>query len=79
MAVVVFAISDLLGTIRKVLRYVLTNDIRMGIRPHTGPNRGQLEWRSAARDTVADILRHPLGQGACNDEPWGSCGRESFF
>ena len=38
-----------LGTIRKVLRHLIANDIRLGIRPHAGPNRGQLEWRTATR------------------------------
>ena len=41
----VFDQFERLGTIRKVLRYLLANDIRLGIRPHAGPNRGQLEWR----------------------------------
>ena len=59
----VFDQFERLGTIRKVLRYLLTNDIRVGIRPHAGPNRGQLEWRAPTRDTVADILRHPIYAG----------------
>ena len=32
----VFDQFDRLGTIRKVLRYLLANDIRIGIRPHAG-------------------------------------------
>jgi DNA invertase Pin-like site-specific DNA recombinase len=59
----VFDQFERLGTIRKVLRYLLTNDIRIGIRPHAGPNRGQLEWRAPTRDTVAGILRHPIYAG----------------
>ena len=59
----VFDQFERLGTIRKVLRYLLTNDIRIGIRPHTGPNRGQLEWRVPTRDTVTDILPHPIYAG----------------
>ena len=59
----VFDQFDRLGTIRKVLRYLLANDIRLGIRPHAGPNRGQLEWRVATRDTVSDILHHPVYAG----------------
>lgn len=59
----VFDQFERLGTIRKVLRYLLTNDIRVGIRPHAGPNRGQLEWRAPTRDTVAVILRHPIYAG----------------
>jgi DNA invertase Pin-like site-specific DNA recombinase len=59
----VFDQFERLGTIRKVLHYLLANDIRIGIRPHAGPNRGHLEWRAATRDTVADILRHPIYAG----------------
>jgi hypothetical protein len=55
----VFDQFERLGTIRKVLRYLLAQGIRMGIRPHAGPNRGQLEWRVPRRDTVAGILSHP--------------------
>jgi Recombinase zinc beta ribbon domain/Recombinase len=59
----VFDQFERLGTIRKVLHYLLANDIRIGIRPHAGPKRGHLEWRAATRDTVADILRHPICAG----------------
>jgi DNA invertase Pin-like site-specific DNA recombinase len=59
----VFDQFERLGTIRKVLRYLIANDIRLGIRPHAGPNRGQLAWRTATRDTVGDILHHPIYAG----------------
>src|SRR5437868_3120930 len=59
----VFDQFERLGTIRKVLRYLLTHDIRIGIRPHAGPNRGQLEWRIPTRDTVTDILVRPIYAG----------------
>ena len=52
----VFDQFERLGTIRKVLRYLIANDIRLGIRPHAGPNRGQLEWRAA---DPGDRHRHP--------------------
>jgi DNA invertase Pin-like site-specific DNA recombinase len=52
-----------LGTIRKVLRHLLVNDIRIGIRPHTGPDRGQLQWRLPTRDTVTKMLQHPIYAG----------------
>jgi DNA invertase Pin-like site-specific DNA recombinase len=52
-----------LGTIRKVLRYLLAKDIRIGIRPHGGANRGQLEWRLPTRETVTKILQHPIYAG----------------
>jgi hypothetical protein len=52
-----------LGTIRKVLRHLLAHDIRIGIRPHTGPERGQLQWRLPTRDTVTKMLTHPIYAG----------------
>ena len=52
-----------LGTIRKVLRHLLSHDIRIGIRPYTGPDRGRLEWRLPTRDTVTKMLTHPIYAG----------------
>src|SRR5262249_61891603 len=52
-----------LGTIRQVLRHLLAHDIRIGIRPHCGPDRGQLEWRLPTRDTVTKMLTHPIYAG----------------
>ena len=45
-----------LGTIRKVLRHLLSHDIRIGIRPHTGPDRGQI-----ASNTPRGIVMIPKG------------------
>jgi len=59
----VFDQFERLGTIRKVLRHLLVHDIRIGIRPHTGPARGQLEWRLPTRDTVTKMLKHPIYAG----------------
>ncbi len=59
----VFDQFERLGTIRKVLRHLLAHDIRIGIRPHAGPDRGQLEWRLPTRDTVTKILTHPIYAG----------------
>jgi DNA invertase Pin-like site-specific DNA recombinase len=55
----IFDQFERLGTIRKVLRYLLANGVCIGIRPHSGPNKGQLEWRTPTRDTVTTILEHP--------------------
>lgn len=60
---IVFDQFERLGTIRKVLRHLLANDIRIGVRPHAGANRGQLEWRPPTRDTVAKMLQHPIYAG----------------
>jgi DNA invertase Pin-like site-specific DNA recombinase len=52
-----------LGTAHAVTRYLRLNHIRLGIRPHDGPNRGNLEWRPALVSTVYRILTHPAYAG----------------
>ncbi len=59
----IFELFERLGTLRKVRYYLLQHDIRIGIRPHSGANRGNLEWRAATTDTIAQILKHPLYAG----------------
>lgn len=53
-----------LRTVAGVLRYLVRHDIRLGVRPHFGPNRGQLEWRRPNQPTLRNILHHPLYAGA---------------
>jgi DNA invertase Pin-like site-specific DNA recombinase len=55
----VFDKFDELGAAHAVTRYLRENDIRVGIRTHDGPNRGNLEWRPARVSTVCRILAHP--------------------
>jgi DNA invertase Pin-like site-specific DNA recombinase len=51
------------GTLHGLLRYLVRQQIRMPIRPHGGPNRGQLEWRRPNRVTLQNLLHHPLYAG----------------
>jgi DNA invertase Pin-like site-specific DNA recombinase len=60
----VFAKFAELGTVPKVLAYLRTNDLRIGVRPHRGPMKGQLVWRVPRRGLLYDILRHPFYAGA---------------
>lgn len=53
-----------LGTVNKLLTYLVRHEIRLGIRPHGGPNRGNLEWRRPCRPTLINILHHPAYAGA---------------
>jgi hypothetical protein len=46
-----------------VTRYLRDNHIRLGIRAHDGPNRGNLEWRPALATTVYRMLAHPAYAG----------------
>ena len=60
----VFKKFDELGSITSLLRYLARHDIRLGIRPHKGPNRGQLEWRRPSQMTLRNMLHHPMYAGA---------------
>jgi DNA invertase Pin-like site-specific DNA recombinase len=53
-----------LGTVNRLLQYLVRHGIRLGIRPHYGPNRGNLEWRRPCRETLLNILHHPCYAGA---------------
>jgi DNA invertase Pin-like site-specific DNA recombinase len=52
-----------LGTAHAVAAYLRRNHIRLGVRPHDGPNRGNLEWRSMLVSTVYRVLTHPAYAG----------------
>ncbi len=51
------------GSIHGLLHYLVEHNIRMPIRPHHGPNRGQLEWRRPNRVTLQYLLHHPIYAG----------------
>jgi DNA invertase Pin-like site-specific DNA recombinase len=51
------------GTLHGLLRYLVHHGIRLPIRPHCGPNRGQLEWRRPNRVTLQNMLHRPLYAG----------------
>src|SRR5947209_847865 len=51
------------GSVSGLLHYLVAHDIRMPIRPHYGPNRGQLEWRRPNRVTLQYLLHHPIYAG----------------
>lgn len=56
------------GSINGLLRWLVQHDVKMPIRPHKGPNRGQLEWRRPNRVTLLNMLHHPIYAGAYR---WG--------
>ena len=55
---------DELGTVTAVLRYLVRNGITLGVRPHFGPNRGQLEWHRPCRPTLQNLYHNPIYAGA---------------
>jgi DNA invertase Pin-like site-specific DNA recombinase len=64
----VFAQFRRRGSINGLLRWLVRNDVKLPIRPCSGPNRGQLEWRRPNRVTLLNILHHPIYAGAYR---WG--------
>jgi len=60
----VFDKFDELGTAGAVLRYLVAHEIRLGVRRHDGPTRGQLEWRRPCDTTLLSMLHHPIYAGA---------------
>jgi hypothetical protein len=64
----IFQKFEELGSVNGLLGYLVRHDIRLGIRPHHGANRGTLEWRRPNRVTLCGLLHHPLYAGAYS---WG--------
>ena len=52
-----------LGSACAVLRYLRQQQIRVGVRPHRGPERGQLVWRRPNSATLQGMLHHPVYAG----------------
>lgn len=60
----VFDKFDELGSCRRLYRYLVQNGIRLGMRIHRGPRRGQLEWRRPTPGMLSRMLHHPIYAGA---------------
>ena len=46
-----------------MLRYLVENDIQLGIRLREGPDKGTLEWRRPNRMTLQTLLHNPAYAG----------------
>jgi len=64
----IFEQFEQLGTINALLRYLVAHRIDLPIRPHAGVHRGQLQWHRPNRQTLRNLLHHPLYAGAYT---WG--------
>ena len=64
----IFDVFEQQGSLHGLLRYLVAQDIRLPIRPQSGPNRGHLEWRRPNRMTLQNLLHHPIYAGAYR---WG--------
>jgi DNA invertase Pin-like site-specific DNA recombinase len=56
------------GTVSGLLNWLVENQVKIPIRPHQGPNRGELERRRPNRPTMLNLLHHPIYAGAYR---WG--------
>ena len=56
------------GSVSSLLRWLVSNDVKIPVRPHFGANRGELEWRRPNRVTLLNMLHHPIYGGAYR---WG--------
>lgn len=57
-----------LGTLNALLRYLVRNQIFLPVRPFSGAERGQLQWHRPNRQTLRNLLHHPIYAGAYT---WG--------
>ena len=60
----IFDEFDRQGTLQGLLRYLASHKIRIPVRPTSGANRGNLEWRRPNRMTLQNLLHHPTYAGA---------------
>lgn len=56
------------GSISGLLKSLVTDQVRIPVRPHYGADRGQLQWRRPNRVTLLYLIRHPIYAGAYR---WG--------
>jgi len=60
----IFDKFDELGSFGRLYRYLVRNQIRLGVRLLRGLRQGQLEWRAPARSSLDRMLHHPIYAGA---------------
>src|SRR5262249_44163513 len=51
------------GSVHGLLCYLVHHGIRLPVRPHSGPHRGQLEWRRPSQETLQNLLHNPTYAG----------------
>lgn len=52
------------GSVSGLLKWLVRNDMKLPVRPHFGPSRGELEWHRPNRATLLNLLHHPIYAGA---------------
>ena len=59
----VFGTFGRLGTLNSVLRYLVGQEVQLPVRVHSGPSKGELEWRRPTRETLQNMLHNPAYAG----------------
>jgi len=52
-----------LGTLNGVLRYLAGHQVQLPVRAHSGPGKGEIEWRRPNRETLQIMLHNPVYAG----------------
>jgi DNA invertase Pin-like site-specific DNA recombinase len=59
----VFGTFRRLGTLNSVLRYLADHQVQLPVRAHSGPSKGEIEWRRPTRETLQNMLHNPAYAG----------------
>jgi DNA invertase Pin-like site-specific DNA recombinase len=59
----IFEQFDRIGTVGGVLKYLATQRIKLGVRAHSGPGKGEIEWRRPNRQTLQQMMHNPAYAG----------------
>jgi Recombinase zinc beta ribbon domain/Recombinase len=59
----VFGTFARLGTLNGVLRYLVDHQVQLPVRAHSGPAKGEIEWRRPTRETLQIMLHNPVYAG----------------
>jgi DNA invertase Pin-like site-specific DNA recombinase len=59
----VFDLFARLGTLNGVLRYLAGHQVQLPVRAHSGPAKGEIEWRRPNRETLQIMLHNPVYAG----------------
>ena len=59
----VFGAFRRVGTLNGVLRYLVDQRVQLPVRVHSGPSKGELEWRRPTRETLQIMLHNPVYAG----------------
>ena len=51
------------GTLNGVLRYLVDHQVQLPVRAHSGPSKGEIEWRRPTRETLQIMLHNPVYAG----------------